>query len=114
MSTKGDRRTFRNEDLVLKVTENIVPLSGTSRSTRRLSMSCAAIGNTRRMRFERRCDTCLEASTPTFAHLRRRTSTRMQNCRSVTARGLRWSASYSCPTNSAAPWIRLRGAARAT
>jgi len=25
MSTKGDRRTFRNEDLVLKVSENIDP-----------------------------------------------------------------------------------------
>ncbi len=27
MSTKGDRRTFRNEDLVLKVSENIDPAS---------------------------------------------------------------------------------------
>ena len=25
MSTKGDKRTFRNEDLILKVTENIDP-----------------------------------------------------------------------------------------
>lgn len=68
MSTKGDRRTFRNEDLVFKVTTNIDPKVWDESKYEAFLNELCGYRESRRMLFEPPCAICSVANTPTSVH----------------------------------------------